>query len=134
MNFVTVAENISDAINRLDGIRAYPYVPDSIDPPCAIVAYPDIINYDITYSNNSVDGADSSTVPVVVLVANTNDRTASKSLLTFASRGVDSIKNAIEKADEEADIVHVATCEFDRLKLGGSEYVVAVFSVRVSGS
>ncbi len=112
------------------GLRVSDYPADSISPPAAVVAYPEL-EYDQTYQA----GADRATFPVHVLVGKDSDRAARDELGTYAARaGASSIKATLEADPTLAgavDSLRVRRATFSTMAVGSVEYLAATFDVEV---
>ena len=77
----------------ISGLSAHDYIPDFFEPPMALVAPPEIIDYDVTMAR----GADRYEIPVILYVTKIDAETSQDALDGYlASTGSTSIKAAIE--------------------------------------
>lgn len=83
MDLGAVMDEIGDRLDTLDGLRVYRYPPDNVQPPAAIVTYPDTYTYDETMRR----GMDRITLPVVLLVGKVSDRASRDRISDWLSRG-----------------------------------------------
>lgn len=118
-------------IPRLAGKRTYGYPPDSVEPPAAIVGYPEI-DFDQTYGR----GMDRWTVPVHVVVSRVDDRAGRRLIGPYISgSGVSSVKAAIDGGTYTAcDEATPSEASVKVVTVGGDEYLAAEFAVDVVGS
>lgn len=132
MKLAKVMDELGDALDNIGGLRVYRYPPDNIQPPAAVVAYPDSLTFDETYGR----GMDSMVVPVVVIVGKVSDRASRNRLSRYCDgAGSESIKATLDGHEYTAcDSVTVATAEFDVIDMAGVDYISAVFDVAIAGT
>lgn len=126
-------KSIMDALGvrlaTIAGLRVSDYVPKTVAVPAAIVGYPEEVTYDETYGG----GADSTVIPVTVLVGTVTDRVARDDLATYIARaGTKSIKAAVD--GNLGGAVHdarVAKVKVEAITFNGVEYLGATFRVEV---
>jgi hypothetical protein len=126
-----VMDQVAARLDTIQGLRAFPYAPDRLEPPAVIVAYPETIQFDKTYGR----GMDQMTLPVVVVVGRATDRAARDQLVRYCGgAGAESIKAVVESGTYTAfDVVRVDSAEFSAFKMAGTEYVAATFSLDIVG-
>lgn len=111
------------------GLRVSDHVPKTVAVPAAIVGYPEEVTYDEAYGG----GADSTVIPVTVLVGSVTDRVTRDELAAYAARaGAKSIKAAID--GNLAGTVHdarVSKAKVEAITYNGVEYLGATFRVEV---
>lgn len=135
MILADVMDEVAARLGTIQGLRAYEFPPDKVDVPAAVVSYPDEYTYDGTYRR----GADRMTLPVVAVVGRASDR-ASRDLLGayVDGDGPSSFKRVLESEDLPAyttfDSVRVTNVEFDVVRIGGVDYVAALFDLDILGS
>lgn len=131
MNLADVMDALAGRLETITGLRVYAWPLGSASPPAAIVAYPDDYSYDQTYGR----GMDSMTIPVVVLAGKATERTARDELGAYVDgSGPRSVKRVLESGPYTAfDTCVVTGVDFDVYRLGGVDYVAAVFNIDVSG-
>lgn len=105
---------------------------DSISPPAAMVAWPDEVDYDLTYKR----GADEITLPVLVIVGRVSDTAARDQLSRHVDgSGTNSIKAVLESGTYTAmDSVTVAKATFEVITYQDVDYLAALFTVDVVGT
>jgi len=87
-----VRKGLKKALQEIDGLRVFDLIPDTPQPPAAVVGQLDL-NFDI----NNARGLDLATIEVFVLVQRFSERTGQDKLDYFlAGSGEGSIKEAIE--------------------------------------
>tara|TARA_R110000744_G_scaffold48848_1_gene106403 strand:- start:2 stop:412 length:411 start_codon:yes stop_codon:yes gene_type:complete len=91
--FSAIRDGLKTRLVTISGLTAYDYVPDFIDPPIALVAPLNSLNYDATMAR----GADTYNIPIVLYIARIDAQTAQEGVDAYlASTGSTSIKAAIE--------------------------------------
>lgn len=132
MDLAAVMDEVAARINTIDGLRAFGYPPDSVQPPAAIVSYPETYTYDETYGR----GMDRITLPVVVVVGKVSDRASRDQLGAYVNGdGARSIKAVVESATyTELETVRVIDAEFDVVRIANVDYVAATFSLDIAGT
>lgn len=130
MDLNAVAEEIAAQLDAIAGLRVYAEPPGTINPPAAVITYPDI-TYDATYGR----GMDRLTLPVVLAVGKVSDRMSREKILGYvAGSGASSVKAVVEAGTYTAfDTVRVASVEFDVIAIGSVEYLAATFSLDIAG-
>lgn len=127
MNVSTVMGQIGTRLRTISGLRVFDFPPDSLQPPAAVVAWPNVLTYDSTMAR----GADEATFEVHVLVGKAVDRSAQQQLsLYLDGSGSKSIKTAIE-AGTVGDSVRVSSGAVSVMTVAGTDYLAATFDVDV---
>ena len=131
MNLGDVMDAVATQLDTITGLRCFAYPPDSITPPAAIVSYPEEVLFDATYDR----GADQLTLPVIVAVGKVHDRGTRDLVESYAGgSGASSIKAVLEAGTYTAfDTVRVARAEFDVVRIGGTDYLAALFDLDIMG-
>lgn len=89
----SIRDGLKTNLETIAGLTAYEYVPDFIDPPIALVAPLNTLNYDSTMAR----GADTYEIPVIVYISRIDAQTAQDEVDNYlASTGATSVKAAIE--------------------------------------
>lgn len=111
--------------------RTTAYPPGSVKAPAAIVTYPDSYQFDGTYGR----GMDRIKGEVVVVVGRPTDRSTRDRLTRYVDgSGPESVKALVDGDDyASCDSVRVESALFDTFKIGGVDYLAAVFSVDIVG-
>lgn len=127
-----VMDQLATALGTISGLRVFPYPPDSLNPPAAVVSYPDTLTFDETYGR----GMDRISIPVVVVVGRVSDRASRDQLSAYCNgSGDSSIKAALESSTYTAcSTVRAASVDFDVVTIGGTDYMAALFTLDISGS
>ena len=133
MDLAAVMDDLAGTLeDTITDLRVYASPPGSVQPPAAIVSYPERIAFDETYAR----GMDRITLPVVVVVGRPTDRSTRDTMAAYcAGSGDSSIKAALEGGTYSAcDTVRVASAEFDVVTIGAVDYLAATFSIDITGS
>jgi hypothetical protein len=89
----SIRDGLKTNLETISGLTAYEFVPDFIDPPIALVAPINSLNYDSTMAR----GADTYEIPVIVYISRIDAQTAQDEVDGYlASSGATSVKAAIE--------------------------------------
>jgi hypothetical protein len=133
MNLSDVAEEIAARLDTISGLNAFPFPPDSLTPPAAIVLNPqpgDVV-YDQTYGR----GMDRITLPVIVLGGRSSDQQAHADIRAYLDgSGARSVKAVLEAGTYTSlHTIRVTTGGVDGVKLGGVEYYAAMFDLDITG-
>lgn len=132
MNLANAMRQVATQLATIADLNVFSYPPDKLEPPAAVVSYPDDVTFDATYGR----GVDTMTLPVVLVVGKVSDESARDALGAYCDgSGARSVKAVIEAGTYTAfDTVQVATCSFDVVTIAGVDFMAAVFSLEVSGS
>lgn len=123
-----VMDAIADAITTA-GItqRAYPYPAETVTAPCAVVAYPETIDFDMSYSR----GSDQCTIPVYFLVGRASEKAARDELAGIVT-GATAIKDTLDgNLGGEVQSLRVTEMKILNVQLGGVDYLAAQFNAEV---
>lgn len=131
MNLGAVMDAVAARLDTIVGLRCFAYPPDAIQPPAAIVSYPETIAFDATYGR----GMDRITLPLVVVVGKVHDRSTRDVLGAYCGgSGATSVKAVLESGTYTAfDVVRVASAEFDVVTIAGTEYMAGLFELDIAG-
>lgn len=131
MNISDVMQEIAARLDTISGLTVHSYPAYRVSPPAAIVTFPSEYGYDETYAR----GADRLVLPVVLLVGSVDDRTTRDRIGKYADgSGPDSVKQVIESGSYTTfDTLRVTDVVFDRVTVGGDEYVSATFNIEILG-
>jgi hypothetical protein len=131
MNLADVMDEIGDKLDTITGLRIYRFPPDSVNPPAAIVTYPETYTYDETFGR----GSDRMTLRVIVLVGRVSDRSSRNQLGDYVDgSGSESVKAVIESGtNTDFDTARVTSVEFDMIQVSGVDHVGATFMVDIFG-
>lgn len=129
MTVAAIATALDTRLSTISGLRVYPFVPDSIVPPAAVIGVPSV-EFD-TYSGTSPA---LETWTVHVLVGRASDRTAFTDLAAYlAKSGTKSVRAALEG---DPTLGGLATARLVRaipstVTVAGTDYLAATFDVEV---
>lgn len=132
MNIASVMDELATELDTITELRVFAYPPDKVDPPTAIVGFPESVTYDTTMGR----GVDSIEFPVYVMVGRWPDRTSRDKLAPYMSgSGASSIKAVLlaGKPWTAMSSVRVASAEVDIVTVAGMDYLTAIFTVNVTG-
>ena len=89
----SIRSGIATNLGNISSLSVFGFVPDSIEPPTAVVGVVDNIEYDTSMSR----GADTYSIPVFLYVSRVDAQDAQDTLDAFlASSGSSSVKTQIE--------------------------------------
>ena len=89
----SIRDGLKTNLETISGLTAYEYVPDWIEPPIALVAPINSLNYDSTMAR----GADTYEIPVIVYISRVDAQLSQDTVDGYlASTGATSVKAAIE--------------------------------------
>lgn len=131
MDLSAVMQEVAERLDTISGLRVFAYPPSSVQPPAAVVTYPDDWTYDETYRR----GMDRCTLPVVIAVGKVTDRTTRDRLTVYLDgTGAKSVKQILESgAYESFDSLRVTGAEFDVVAFSGVDYMAATFLIDIAG-
>lgn len=114
------------------GLCAYPFSAESIEPPAAVIAWPEPITYDGTMAR----GMDSMMFPVWIVVGRVDARSARDTLAAYLDgSGPSSVKAALDGGTYTAcDSVRVAQAHVESVSIAGIDYLAAILDVEVTGA
>lgn len=113
---------IGTALDGIDGLRVFAYIPDSIVPPAAVVDVEEIV-YDHTMGR----GTDRATFVVTVAVGKAHDRSSHVAVTTYLEgSGAKSVKAAL---DAIGPAVRVTDARKSIVLFASQEFLGATFSV-----
>ena len=130
MDINAVMEEIATQLGTITGLRVHPEPPGTVDPPAAVVVFPDI-TFDATYGR----GMDRLSLPVVLVISKAVDRVSRKQVTPYVSgSGSKSLKAVLEAGDYTAfDSVAVQNVEFAVAPIGGIDFLTATFTLDIAG-
>ena len=100
----SIRSGIATNLGNISSLTVFGFVPDSIEPPTAVVGVVDNIEYDTSMAR----GADTYTIPVFLYVSRVDAQDAQDTLDAFlASSGSSSVKTQIES---DVTLGGVANC------------------------
>lgn len=131
MNLGDVMDEVAGRLRAIPQLRVHPYPADSVNPPAAVVAWPERYDFDETYGR----GSDRMTLPLLVVVSRVPDRAARDQLSRFCDgAGPASVKAALETGEAMSfDSVRVTRIEFDVVRIAENDYIAATFMLDIFG-
>ncbi len=126
---------LATSLESIPDLRVFDYMPEHAVPPCAVVGFPESIEFDLAFSR----GLDSfPTVQIYVFVGRAEERSAQRALSGYcAGSGTYSIKAAVETdltASGAAETLRVERCHsFRTYPVGAVEMLGCIFDVRIYG-
>lgn len=131
MNLADVMDGIGSALDTISGLGVYPYAEPNIYPPCAVVLWPDRIDYDAAM----VRGGDRITLPVLICVGDVDSPSGRDDLAKYLDgSGPYSVKAAVESfASDSYDSARVQFVEPIAVPSGGVNYLGAQFTIDIIG-
>jgi hypothetical protein len=131
MNLAAVMDDLGLALETVPELRVAPYWTDRINPPMAIVGWPEPLTFDATFGR----GSDRTEIPVYVAVGRNDARSARDRLARYADgSGEHSVKAAVESHEATSyDSARVIRVEFDVLTVASVDYLAATFYVDLVG-
>lgn len=132
MNLANVMKAVAAQLATIADLNVYSFPPDKVEPPAAVVSYPDDYTFDATYGR----GADKLTLPVVLVVGKVDQESTRDALGAYVDgSGARSIKAVVEAGVYTAfGTVRVAGVEFDVVTVAGVDLMAALFSFDIAGS
>jgi len=92
-SLTSIRNGIRDNLANITSLSVYGYVPDSIEPPTAIIGVVDSVSYDSTMQR----GADTYEIPIYLYVSRVDAQDSQETLDGYlASSGASSIKQQCE--------------------------------------
>lgn len=132
MNLADVMGEIATVLAGLEELSVFGYPANTVAPPAAIVTYPDVIDFDVSYGR----GLDRiPRLPVVLVIGKADEESARDRLGQYIDgSGDSSIKQLLESGTYTAfDTLAVTSAEIDVYTIGGTDYLGAVFYCDITG-
>jgi len=128
-SLTAVRDALAATFGSVDGLRAYTHFPEKVNAPAAIVTGPSA-DYDVDTMT------DEYTIPVLILCAESDDRTAQLRLDGFLdAHGPTSVRAAIQADDSLGGVVHYAHCthmrDYGIHELNAIRYIGAIIDVEL---
>ena len=128
----SIRSGIATNLGNISSLTVFGFVPDSIEPPTAVVGVVDNIEYDTSMSR----GADTYTIPVFLYVSRVDAQDAQDTLDAFlASTGSSSVKAQVESditLGGEAQSVRVVEADnYGVYTINNIDYLGCEFTVEV---
>lgn len=132
-----VMDALGEALKVIDGgypgytagypgtpLRVYDYPADQVSVPAAIVALPEVVQYDETYAR----GSDHAIFPIHVLVSKVSDRASRDAVTAYMVFVKQAIDGNLDGVVADAQVTEAKPM---MLLLGGVEYLSITFTVEV---
>jgi hypothetical protein len=119
---MTLAKNM-DAVAELIKVaeivpRSYPYPVESINPPCAVVGYPDVYDYDLTARR----GSDRMSLPVWLILGRVVERATRDAVSSLLAEGT--VKAALDgDLDGTCQSCRVQGLTLETVSVAGLDYL-----------
>lgn len=131
-NLTNIRNEIKNNLANITSLSVFGFVPDSIEPPTAVVGVMDSIDYDASMQR----GADKYEIPVYVYVGRVDAQDSQETLDGFlASTGASSIKAQIESdttLNSQAQSVRVTSAgNYGVYNINNIDYLGVEFIVEV---
>lgn len=127
-NVANVMTRLGATLEAITGLRVYDYPSDQVNPPAAVVAFPELIEFDSTMSR----GSDRLVVPVHVLVGRVSERTAVTRLGDYLSgSGIKAAVEADPTLEGSVQTTRVTDAEINVMTVGGIDFLAATFTVEI---
>lgn len=124
-------DDLGAALETIPGLRVHPYWVQQVQPPAAVVSFPEPLTYDMTMRR----GGDRATLPVRIVVGKADARSARDRVARYADgAGAESVKQAVEAHPATAyGEAAVRSCSFVVVTVAGVDYLAAEFEVDITG-
>ena len=133
MNERDVAEELAAKLATITNpeLRVYPFPPDNLASPAAVVGFPETIQYDVSAQR----GVDRMVIPVYVVIDRTWDRSSADQFANLtAGTGANSVKQAIQTRPHTSfSTARVRSVDRSVISVAGVEYWAATFLVDITG-
>ena len=133
--FSAIRSGLKTRLETVSGLTVYDYVPDFIDPPTALIAPFNTLNFDSRMQR----GSDTYEIPVIVYVSKVDAETGQDSIDSYlAASGSNSIKAAIEGdttlGGAAMSVRVVSATEYGEYEVTqGTSFLGVTFNVEVIG-
>lgn len=123
LDFNTTMDALGARLLTISGLRVYDFLADSVAPPAAVVALPEI-TYDFTKGR----GTDRVVFPVHVLISKVSDRASRDKYGAYAV----SVKAAVDGTlGGTVHTARVVSAIASIMSVAGTDYLAATFNVEV---
>ena len=131
-SLTSIRNGIGTNLGNISSLSVFNFVPDSIEPPTAVVGVAELIEYDVTIQR----GADKYEIPIYVYVSRVDAQDSQETLDSYlASTGSSSVKAQVESdisLGGAANSVRVIECkEVGLYNINNIDYLGAEFTVEV---
>lgn len=131
MNHAGVMDEVAARLESVTGLRVFAWPPGTVTPPAAIVGYPTEFTFDETYGR----GMDTVALPVIVVLGRPTDRSTRDAIAEFtAGGGPRAVRQVLGAGPWSAfHTCRVAGGEYDVYTVGATDYLAAIFDLRITG-
>jgi len=131
-SLTNIRNEIGENLGNITSLNVHKFVPDTIEPPTAVVGVVDRIEYDNSFSR----GSDTYTIPVILYITRVDAQLSQESLDSYLqSSGANSVKAQIESdvtLNGEASSVRVTDAtDYGVYNVNNIDYLGVQFSVEV---
>ena len=131
-NLSSIRSGIATNLENISSLTVFGFVPDSIEPPTAVVGVVDTLEYDSTMAR----GADTYNIPVFLYVSRIDAQDSQDTLDAFlASSGSSSVKAQVESditLGGQAQSVRVVEADnYGVYTINNIDYLVVEFMIEV---
>lgn len=132
MNLSNVMVEVAERLDTITGLRVAAQPGQKVQPPGAIVTYPESFTFDATCGR----GADRAKIHVFVLVGRATARTAREEMGEFTDGAGDrSVKAVLESGTYTSfHTIRVEGGEIDTVKEGDVDYLACDFTLDIFGA
>lgn len=107
--------------------KAHAYPVGSVTPPCAVVGYPETIDFDAVFGR----GSDKAEFPLWVIVGKVHDKSARDAISKLIT-GATGIKDALDgDLGGAVQTCHVTDCKIEEIQVGDITYLSAKFMLEI---
>ena len=130
----SIRQGIGTNLGSISSLSVYNFMPDFLEPPCAVVGVMDLVQYDMSMSR----GTDKYEIPVLVVVSRVDAQDSQDTLDGFlANTGSNSVKTAIESDVTLGGIVSttrvVEARDYGVYNMNNTDYLACNFIVEILG-
>jgi len=130
----SIRQGIGTNLGSISTLSVYNFMPDFLEPPCAVVGVMDQIEYDSTMNR----GTDKYQIPVLVIVSRVDAQDSQDTLDGFlANTGSSSVKQAIESDVTLGGVVSTVRVtearDYGVYNMNNTDYLACNFIVEIIG-
>jgi hypothetical protein len=128
-NLGAIMDAIAARIDAIPGltVRTYPWPAAEVNPPAAVVGYPESVTFDMVYGR----GADRADIPVYFVTGRVQEKSA-RDRLSAVIAGAQGVKEALDgDLNGTVDSCRVRDADVVPVQIGGVDYVAVKFTAEV---
>lgn len=111
--------------------RTYPYLPEAVEVPAAVIGYPADIDFDVTFAG-ATSQSDEALFPIWIVVGRIVGKSSRDALSDLIAGSATTVKTRLEpNLDGAVQVCEVESCRPDTLSIAGIDYLAGRFDVRV---